>query len=119
MQLRNLLQAATMVFYNRRIDFIEPPDNVRNSAFSQVRISRNSISIVVEWLGIGLFLERATGKMENDPPEEERCRNEVQLSEDPEIAEQKLWRAVIARRLESGSRPASPSARGGTNPISR
>ena len=54
-----------MAFYNRRIDLIEPPDNVRNSAFSQVRISRNSISIVVEWLGIGLFpgtCDRQDGK---------------------------------------------------------
>jgi hypothetical protein len=45
-------------------------------------------------------LQRATGEMENGQPEEEKMSETMLLlSEDPEIAEQKLWRAVIAKTV--------------------
>jgi hypothetical protein len=45
-------------------------------------------------------LKRATGEMENGQTEEEKMSETmVQLSDDPEIAEQKLWRAVIAKTV--------------------
>jgi hypothetical protein len=45
-------------------------------------------------------LDRATGDIENGQPEEEKMSETmVQLSEEPEIAEQKLWRAVIAKTV--------------------
>jgi hypothetical protein len=51
-------------------------------------------------LALTSSLERATGKMENGPLKEEKMSETmVQLSEDPEIAEQKLWRAVIAKTV--------------------
>jgi hypothetical protein len=45
-------------------------------------------------------MERAAGEMETGQPEEEdMSETMVQLCEDPQIAEQKLWRAVIARTV--------------------
>jgi hypothetical protein len=51
-------------------------------------------------LALASSLERATGEMENGQPEEGKMSETmVQLSEEPEIAEQKLWRAVIAKTV--------------------
>jgi hypothetical protein len=51
-------------------------------------------------LALASSLERATGEMENGQPEEGKMSETmVQPSEGPEIAEQKLWRAVIAKTV--------------------
>jgi hypothetical protein len=51
-------------------------------------------------LAVAFPLERAAGAMEDGQPEEENMSETmVQLCEDPEIAEQKLWRAVIAKTV--------------------
>src|ERR1700674_5468754 len=88
--------------YKRRIDFNSLPDKHQNSVFPEARISQNAISIGVERHGIRLFTGTCERRDEKWPTGREQKMSETMayIREAPELAEQRLWRAVIASTVE-------------------
>src|ERR1700731_3169376 len=91
-----------LALYKRQVDFIKLQENHQNSVIPEARISQNAISIGVERHGICLFAGTCDRRDEKWPTGKEQKMSETMayIREAPEMAEQRLWRAVIASTVE-------------------